>query len=124
MGSLDDNDLEFEDESLVSPVGASRKSRALETGPGGPLADFSKAWTVKQVGNRLLNSIRIVIFQSKLNILLLSGPVAVLVHGLTQNSVSMYMYRFPQLFLCCLQLHHLGSIIFFVSLLLLVYCCN
>ncbi|CAN6444891.1 unnamed protein product [Victoria cruziana] len=92
MGSLDDNDLEFEDESLVSPVGASRKSRALETGPGGPLADFSKAWTVKQVGNRLLNSIRIVIFQSKLNILLLSGPVAVLVHGLTQNSGWVFLF--------------------------------
>ncbi|KAF3780533.1 Vacuolar cation/proton exchanger 2 [Nymphaea thermarum] len=86
MSSLDDKDLEFEDESLISPVGASRKTCALETGPDGSLADISKTWTVKQVGNRLLNSIHIVIFQSKLNILLLSGPVAILVHGLTQNS--------------------------------------
>ncbi|XP_020527072.1 vacuolar cation/proton exchanger 3 isoform X2 [Amborella trichopoda] len=81
MGSLHDrSELEFEDESLVSPVAINRKARILDAVPGGPFAGVSQPWTVKRTRGGLFSSIRTVIFGTKINLLLPFGPAAILVH--------------------------------------------
>lgn len=77
MSPLDDrSDIEFEDESLVSPAAVALKAHDIDS------------TVMEQPRNGLVGSISIVIFQSKLNMLLIFGPIAILLHDLTQHNVS------------------------------------
>ncbi|CAN6485660.1 unnamed protein product [Victoria cruziana] len=75
MSPLDDrSDIEFEDESLVSPAAVALKAHDIDS------------TVMEQPRNGLVGSISIVIFQSKLNMLLIFGPIAILLHDLTQHN--------------------------------------
>ncbi|KAF6142280.1 hypothetical protein GIB67_039987 [Kingdonia uniflora] len=70
--------LEFEDESLVSPV--SIKMQPLDVTHNAPPPQV-QVWSM----GRLFKSIQIIMFSTKINLLMPFGPAAIIVHYLTQN---------------------------------------
>lgn len=82
MGSLEQSTAHA---SLVNPVSDATKENSLETAPGrssssiGSVEDFGSNYK----GNSVLNSIKIVIFSTKLNLLIPFGPLAILVNKLS-----------------------------------------
>lgn len=89
MGSLEERAvLEFEDESLFSPDSASRKTHSRE----GPLvlapSPASETSGTKCMSNSIFNSIKVVVFSTKINLLVPFGPAAILVDKFTDNHVS------------------------------------
>ncbi|RVW46217.1 Vacuolar cation/proton exchanger 5 [Vitis vinifera] len=86
MGSLEERAvLEFEDESLFSPDSASRKTHSRE----GPLvlapSPASETSGTKCMSNSIFNSIKVVVFSTKINLLVPFGPAAILVDKFTDN---------------------------------------
>ncbi|KAL3508931.1 hypothetical protein ACH5RR_028332 [Cinchona calisaya] len=85
MGSLEGRMvLELEDENLVSAGTIARKTSSLDAAPQRSfydLEDFGCKYTL----NRVLSSIKIVLFSDKLNLLVPCGPLAILVHKLTSH---------------------------------------
>ncbi|KAK9289617.1 hypothetical protein L1049_007774 [Liquidambar formosana] len=85
MGSLEQRSvLEFEDESLVSPVSVAAKAHSNNAAlrrsiSAARLDDFGTKFT----SNSVLDSIKIVVFSTKINLLMPFGPLAILVHKLS-----------------------------------------
>lgn len=82
--------LEFEDESLVSPRMIARKTSSLDAVPHRSFNDAEEIGC-KCILSRALNSIRIVLFSDKLNLLVPCGPIAILVDKLTSHHVSLLL---------------------------------
>ncbi|XP_022140503.1 vacuolar cation/proton exchanger 3-like [Momordica charantia] len=85
MGSLGEKTiLEFEDESLVSPVSLNRKNFAFEASMhGSPSSGDSQKFCYGNMKNRIIDSIKIVVFSAKINLLMPFGPLAILVSSLS-----------------------------------------
>ncbi|KAM0952446.1 putative calcium/proton exchanger, sodium/calcium exchanger membrane region [Dioscorea sansibarensis] len=83
--------------TLVRSSPVLMKTQNMGTCHIGSFVDFSQPFSVSRVVRRVLESIRIVIFQAKINLLLPFGPVAIILHYLTQK--------------------HLQGLVFFFSLL-------
>lgn len=90
MGSLGEKTiLEFEDESLVSPVSLNRKNFAFEASMhGSPSSGDSQKFCYGNMKNRIIDSIKIVVFSAKINLLMPFGPLAILVSSLSGHHVS------------------------------------
>lgn len=90
MGSLGDKTiLEFEDESLVSPVSLNRKNFSIEGSlHSSSLAGGSQKFCYSIMKNRVFGSIKIVVFSAKINLLMPFGPLAILVSSLSGHHVS------------------------------------
>ncbi|KAL2483460.1 Vacuolar cation/proton exchanger 5 [Forsythia ovata] len=87
MGSLDGRSvMELEDESLVSPRPMDRKTSSLDVVPRGSFFNVgTEEFGCKYILNSTLNSIKIVLFSSKLNLLASCGPLAIVVDKLTNH---------------------------------------
>ena len=87
MGSLEEERavLEFEEESLVSPG----KTHFRE-GPNKSLPSpaSSQSFCTKCMSNSIFDSIKVVLFSTKINLLVPFGPVAILVDKFSDNHVS------------------------------------
>ncbi|KAF8410908.1 hypothetical protein HHK36_003445 [Tetracentron sinense] len=84
MGSLEERSvLEFEDESLVSPVAVSRKLHSLDASHHGSFSSATPVRGIKYMRSRVFRSLKIVVFTTKINLLMPFGPLAILVHNLT-----------------------------------------
>lgn len=100
MGSL-----ELVDETLVSPATISRKTPSLDAAPNRSFySDGTKELNLKSMWNGVLNSIKVVLFSDKINLLVPFGPVAILVDELTSHHVSckvLYFWTsFESLYIC------------------------
>ncbi|KAM7498483.1 hypothetical protein LguiA_022897 [Lonicera macranthoides] len=91
MGSLNGGSgFEFQEESLVSPATASRTAaRKVASLDSSPNVSFPTAGPEncdsQCIWNSTLRSIRVVFFSNKINLLVPLGPLAVLVHKLTNH---------------------------------------
>ncbi|KAL2466692.1 Vacuolar cation/proton exchanger 5 [Abeliophyllum distichum] len=87
MGSLDGRSvMELEDESLVSPRPMDRKTSSLDVVPHRSFFNVgTEEFGCKYILNSTLNSIKIVLFSSKLNLLASCGPLAIVVDKLTNH---------------------------------------
>ncbi|TYK01087.1 vacuolar cation/proton exchanger 3-like isoform X1 [Cucumis melo var. makuwa] len=85
MGSLGEKTiLEFEDESLVSPVSLNRKNFSIEGSiHSSPLGGGSQKLCCSNMKNRVFGSIKIVVFSAKINLLMPFGPLAIIVSTLS-----------------------------------------
>ncbi|KAF8409807.1 hypothetical protein HHK36_005886 [Tetracentron sinense] len=84
MGSLDEGSVhEFDDESLVSPVAISRKVHSPDASQHGSFSSGLPVRGIKCTRNSVFRSLKIVVFTSKINLLMPFGPLAILVHNLT-----------------------------------------
>ncbi|XP_068642175.1 vacuolar cation/proton exchanger 5-like [Aristolochia californica] len=84
MGSRNGRlELEFEDESLVSPSAASRKAHMLNSVQHDSISRPPQEWNRHNTGSMLLNSIKIVILSNRLNLLIPFGPLAIVVNHLS-----------------------------------------
>lgn len=87
MGSLEErSNHELEDESLISPAKIGQKTNSFHAPQLGSSCRDWRIWSSKLLGNAVFMSIRVVIFSSKLNLLMPFGPLAVLVHGLSDHN--------------------------------------
>lgn len=87
MGSLAErSNHELEDESLISPAKIGQKTNSFHAPQLGSSCRDWRIWSSKLLGNAVFMSIRVVIFSSKLNLLMPFGPLAVLVHGLSDHN--------------------------------------
>ncbi|GAV68425.1 Na_Ca_ex domain-containing protein [Cephalotus follicularis] len=88
MGKIEERAvLEFEDEGLVSPESLTRKEHSFDGG-----TNRSRSTGVSDDGrglnsprNSVLDSIKIVVFSTKINLLVPFGPLAILVYHTTGN---------------------------------------
>lgn len=91
MGPLDEGSIhELDDESLFTPDGEAYKTHSLHS-PHHHIASFvggPREFSIKFWRNCVLRSIKIVVFTTKLNLLMPFGPLAILVHVLTGHNVS------------------------------------
>ncbi|CAI9787677.1 unnamed protein product [Fraxinus pennsylvanica] len=87
MGSIDGRSVtKLEDQSLVSPQPMDRKTTALNVAPHRSFFDVgTQEFGRKHILNSTLNSIKIVLFSSKLNLLASCGPLAIVVDKLTNH---------------------------------------
>ncbi|KAL6329902.1 hypothetical protein AAG906_039817 [Vitis piasezkii] len=86
MGSLEERAaLEFEDESLFSPDSASRKTHSREGSLVLAPSPASETSGTKCMSNSIFNSIKVVVFSTKINLLVPFGPAAILVDKFTDN---------------------------------------
>lgn len=87
MGSLDGkSEHEFEDESLSSPMTLARKANGFDTSHRGSSLGGSQPLTLKFMRSMMFTSIKTVVFSSKLNLLMIFGPIAVIVHNQTGHN--------------------------------------
>lgn len=87
MGSLEErSNHELEDESLISPAKIGQKTNSFHAPQLGSSCRDWRIWSSKLLGNAVFISIRVVVFSSKLNLLMPFGPLAVLVHGLSDHN--------------------------------------
>lgn len=87
MGSLEErSNHELEDESLISPAKIGQKTNSFHAPQLGSSCRDWRIWSSKLLGNAVFMSIRVVVFSSKLNLLMPFGPLAVLVHGLSDHN--------------------------------------
>lgn len=87
MGSLAErSNHELEDESLISPAKIGQKTNSFHAPQLGSSCRDWRIWSSKLLGNAVFMSIRVVVFSSKLNLLMPFGPLAVLVHGLSDHN--------------------------------------
>jgi hypothetical protein len=111
----EDDELELE---LAAPAPAPRKMHSLEFEHIGSLAAVAESLAPGSRWQRALTSVRVVIFQAKINVLLPFGPLAIMLHYLSgthvrapaPHFVSYIFYfrrRLPRLNLYW-QVHHLS----------------
>ena len=81
----------FEDESLISPEKIGQNSHSFHESQLGSSYGEWRIWGSNHLGSAVFMSIRIVVFSNKLNFLMPFGPLAVLIHILTDHNVS-FMY--------------------------------
>ncbi|XP_034678416.1 vacuolar cation/proton exchanger 5-like isoform X4 [Vitis riparia] len=87
MGSLEErSNHELEDESLISPAKIGQKTNSFHAPQLGSSCRDWRIWSSKLLGNAVFMSIRVVVFSNKLNLLMPFGPLAVLVHGLSDHN--------------------------------------
>lgn len=112
MGSLDGRAvIEFEDESLVSPAAASISTNKNSFHEITHISAATSAKSYRQhMRNSVIDSIKIVIFSAKINILMPLGPLAILVDKMSGSHVS-------KLCLCTLI-----SIFFYIIFIWMIYC--
>ncbi|CAL9091578.1 unnamed protein product, partial [Musa textilis] len=81
MGSMDGrSEHEFEDESLVTPVNLSRRSNGLNGGYHGSFSTAEQDTSIRTLNDSLWRTLKVVLFTSKINILMPCGPLAVFIH--------------------------------------------
>lgn len=81
--------MELEDENLVTSQPMDRKTCSLDVAPRRSFFGFgTEEFGCKYILNSTLNSIKIVLFSSKLNLLASCGPLAIIVDKLTNHHVS------------------------------------
>ncbi|CAI9754938.1 unnamed protein product [Fraxinus pennsylvanica] len=87
MGPIDGRSvMELEDESIVSPQPSDIKTRSVDVAPHRSFFGFgTEEFGCKYILNSTLNSIKIVLFSSKLNLLASCGPLAIVVDKLTNH---------------------------------------
>lgn len=96
MASLEESSsLEFEEESLISPPKIGEKAHTFHESQLGSSCGDWPFWGGNHLGNSVFDSIRIVVFSNKLNLLMPFGPLAVLVHILTDHNVSFMCIILP-----------------------------
>ncbi|KAJ8765035.1 hypothetical protein K2173_010511 [Erythroxylum novogranatense] len=88
MGSLVENGIapDFEEESLCSPRQAAPKMQANHIAEYGTASAGLQSIGSNSWGYIVYKSIKIVVFSSKLNWLMLFGPLAILIHLLTHHN--------------------------------------
>jgi Ca2+:H+ antiporter len=79
-----DDELELE---LASPAPPPRKMHSLEFEHIGSLAAVAESLAPGSRWQRALTSVRVVIFQAKINVLLPFGPLAIMLHYLSGTHV-------------------------------------
>ncbi|XP_043702074.1 vacuolar cation/proton exchanger 3-like isoform X1 [Telopea speciosissima] len=80
MESLDERSvLEFEDESLGSPTSLANRAAIQH----GSISGGSQVHSIRYMKDRVFRSLKVVVFTTKINLLMPFGPLAVIVHGLT-----------------------------------------
>ncbi|KAJ4823376.1 Vacuolar cation/proton exchanger 2 [Turnera subulata] len=88
MGSLAENssEREFEDQSLFSPESGTRKMQPSHISEYGSISGSFQPVGSERWRNAVYKSIKIVVFSNKLNLLMLFGPLAILVHLLSGHN--------------------------------------
>ncbi|OVA12328.1 Sodium/calcium exchanger membrane region [Macleaya cordata] len=86
MGSLDEQTiLELEEESLVSPLSVSTKTHSLDAVKHRSFSGSPRVGGLKYITERMFKSLKLVLFSTKLNLLMPFGPAAIAVYYLTRN---------------------------------------
>ncbi|CAL9046941.1 vacuolar cation/proton exchanger 3-like isoform X3 [Musa acuminata AAA Group] len=86
MGSMDGrSDHEFEDESLVSPMELTKMTNGLTGIHHGSFSAVEQQKSIDNINTSLLRSLKVILFTSKINILMPCGPLAVVIHHLTED---------------------------------------
>ncbi|URD92976.1 Vacuolar cation proton exchanger [Musa troglodytarum] len=86
MGSMDGrSEHEFEDESLVSPMELTKMTYGLNGIHHGSFSAVEQQRSINNINTSLLRSLNIILFTSKINILMPCGPLAVVIHHLTED---------------------------------------
>ncbi|KAA8527114.1 hypothetical protein F0562_008657 [Nyssa sinensis] len=83
---------EFEDESLLSPETDAQIKKSLHAARQGSLSGDSKDSGNKVMRNGIFGSIKIVIFSTKLNLLMPFGPLAILMHKLSGHQGWVFLF--------------------------------
>ncbi|KAJ0985215.1 hypothetical protein J5N97_003571 [Dioscorea zingiberensis] len=76
---------EFADESLVCPVDLARKGLPANEAEYGFFSDCKQGFRIKYLQGRLVKSLKIVMFATKINLLMPCGPAAIVVNYLTAH---------------------------------------
>lgn len=120
MGSLEERAvLEFEEESLVRPSDSASASGKTHSREGHPLpSPASQTSCSKCLSNSIFNSLKVVVFSTKINLLVPFGPVAILVDKFTDNHVSCILSSHAHRFGVWIIIHHIKNIQLFSYLLL------
>ena len=89
MGAADKAELGFEEEDdmAAGTPPPARKMQSLDFEHIGSLAAVAESLSPRSKWRMALRSIRIVIFQAKINVLLPFGPLAITLHYLSGNHV-------------------------------------
>lgn len=101
MGSFEERSvIEFEDESLESPTSIARKKNSFHVAPHISAGSSYHCYPEEIIRNSVIDSIKIVVFSAKINLLMPFGPLAILVDKLSGNHVScLYtFYAFVRIF--------------------------
>ncbi|KAG1334423.1 putative Vacuolar cation/proton exchanger 3 [Cocos nucifera] len=77
-------DLEIEMETLVSSSQSAKETPTVEIPHNISLSNVAKSWTFSRIFERLWKSIKVVIFTTKINMLLPFGPMSIILHYLTK----------------------------------------
>nr|XP_018679032.1 PREDICTED: vacuolar cation/proton exchanger 3-like isoform X2 [Musa acuminata subsp. malaccensis] len=86
MGSMDGrSEHEFEDESLVSPMELTKMTNGLTGIHHGSFSAVEQQKSIDNINTSLLRSLKVILFTSKINILMPCGPLAVVIHHLTED---------------------------------------
>ncbi|CAL9110976.1 unnamed protein product [Musa textilis] len=86
MRSVDEKEsFAMEVETIVDSSVSSVKLYASEMPHNGPLSSVAYSWILWRILKRLSKSIKVVIFGTKINILLPFGPLSIVLHFLTEN---------------------------------------
>ncbi|KAJ4976552.1 hypothetical protein NE237_001658 [Protea cynaroides] len=84
MESLDErSELEFEDESLVSPASLAKKAHSPGAIQHGSFSGGPQVYNASYMRDRVFRSLKVVVFTPKISLLMPFGPLAVIVHSLT-----------------------------------------
>ncbi|OVA19707.1 Sodium/calcium exchanger membrane region [Macleaya cordata] len=84
MGALDERSvLQFDDENLSSPMSVDRTTDSLDALHPKTVSGSSQVCSIKCMGSTVFSSLKIVVFSTKLNLLMPFGPLAILIHYLT-----------------------------------------
>lgn len=92
MGSLvERTSHDFVEEILISPENAAPKAHSFDAPQLESSRRHRRVCGRKILDNSVFLSIRVVVFSNKLNLLMPFGPLAILVHALTNHNVSFYI---------------------------------
>jgi Ca2+:H+ antiporter len=104
MESFEERSVEFEDESLESPASIARKKHSFHAAPHISAGGSDHCYAEEIIRNSVIDSIKIVVFSAKINLLMPFGPLAILVDKLSGNHVScLYTFYAFVLIFCIIR---------------------
>lgn len=96
MGSLEDKAvLELDHESLVNPGSIAVKKPSFKLSNGSLDVSGGRNAYVTSSCNGVIESIKVVVFSTKLNILIIFGPATIVVDKTSDAHVSVYLFLLP-----------------------------
>lgn len=96
MGSIEDKAVvEMEHESLVNPGSTAVKKPSFELSNGSSDVSSSQKAYATRSSNGVIESIKIVVFSTKLNVMIIFGPLAIVVDKTSGAHVSFCLFLLP-----------------------------